>query len=87
MVRWTIFGLHILYEYWLTWYANLIFALLSFYAYCYHDETKTVHAYLYMTMMLSSVYIASSVKKVVIHSHTTPASLLAHSIKAAIDNP
>ena len=33
MTRWTVFGLNILYEYWLTWYLNLTFSLSLLYTY------------------------------------------------------
>ncbi len=87
MARWTMFGLHILYKYWLNWYSSLIVALLLLRAFDLRDDTKITDAYLYMTMMLSSVYIVSSLKKRAIHSNTTQGSLLDNSIRSEVYDP
>jgi len=83
MARWTIFGLHILYEYWLNWCFSLIVALLLSHAFDLREDTKITDVYLYMTMMLSSVYVVLSLEKVVIRSHTTQASFVDNSIRPA----
>jgi hypothetical protein len=87
MARWTMFGLHILYEYWLNWYSSLIVALLLLRALDLHDDTEITDVCFYVTMMLSSVYIVSSLKKRVIHSKTTEVSLLDNNIKWEVDDP
>lgn len=87
MARWTMFGLHILYEYCLSWYSSLIVALLLLRAFDLHDDTKITDVCFYMTMMLSSVYIVSSLKKRVTHSNTTQVSLLDDSVRPEVDDP
>jgi hypothetical protein len=87
MVRWTMFGLDILYGYWLMWQIRLNVALFILSPYCHNDESQMTHVYLYMTMTLFSIHVMSSLRKVARHPYTTRASLLNISIRSAIDDP
>ena len=87
MARWTIFGLNILYGYWLTWQLRLNVALFLLYPYCHSDELQMTHESLYMTMMLFSIHMMSSLRKAARHPYTTQAPLLNISIRSAIYDP